>query len=392
MTSPTTGPLLKLVEALACHPYRKMVAVGMIVRNQSVDAEIEYLSNVLVFTGYATTGGQAADPERDLRVRAALARFEPVVRQIASRYPANPERPTAPPNFNRWLRAALDKTSSADSLRRQAWRIILELMSKHAYNQWEAISFLVVTARRILTVGVVDPDPVGEFIRELRFAPENQQAGIGILSYFSVILRQKLPDANATVSIRQEDDRVILTITHPDGRLDEIVELYSRYGMVVRGQSAPEDLLNDPSHIMALKQKLEIAQLELRQARELRLLERHYNDRRFADAATELAFFRNQLANELRGHAETRDHLLRLVRPALEKDLSPAMLQLLSSVFESILSRSEESLREQVTELKETSPDLLGKLHGFIFSNSIGGVIGNATYDWLRILWPILLK
>ena len=118
--------------------------------------------------------------------------------------------------------------------------------------------------------------PYSEILREIYFAPENRQAGIGILHYFSVILQQKYPGIDASVSIQQGRDRITMIIRHPDGRKDEIEKLFSDYGMVLSGELPPDSLLSDPIQLQGLKQKLEIASLELRQTKELLFIEKRY--------------------------------------------------------------------------------------------------------------------
>jgi hypothetical protein len=89
------------------------------------------------------------------------------------------------------------------------------------------------------------------------------------LSYFSHILSVKYPNQNIKVKIEQEGLLLRMIIDIPDGKPEIIEKTFTDYIMVISRQLPPESLLSDPFEVMALKNKLEIAELELRQAKEL---------------------------------------------------------------------------------------------------------------------------
>jgi hypothetical protein len=105
--------------------------------------------------------------------------------------------------------------------------------------------------------------------RSIEFPPEYWTAGTSILSYFSHILTVKYPDKNIKVRIEQEGLLLRMIIDTPTGEIETIEKTLDEYAMVFTGQLPPESFLNDPFEIMALKNKLEITKLELRQAKEL---------------------------------------------------------------------------------------------------------------------------
>lgn len=105
--------------------------------------------------------------------------------------------------------------------------------------------------------------------RSIEFPPEYWEAGTSILSYFSRVLGSKYPDRRIKVRIEQEGLRLRMLIDTPTGEREEIEKTLDQYGMVVAGKVAPEDFLDNPLEVMALKNKLEIARLEARQSKEL---------------------------------------------------------------------------------------------------------------------------
>jgi Leucine-rich repeat (LRR) protein len=105
--------------------------------------------------------------------------------------------------------------------------------------------------------------------RSIEFPPEYWTAGNSILSYFSHILSVKYPNQNIKVKIEQDGLLLRMIIDTPEGTTETIEQTFNDYVMVISRQLPPESLLTDPFEVMALKNKLEIAELELRQAKEL---------------------------------------------------------------------------------------------------------------------------
>jgi hypothetical protein len=105
--------------------------------------------------------------------------------------------------------------------------------------------------------------------RSIEFPSEYWEAGTSILSYFNRILNVKYPNKKIKVKIEQEGLILRMIIDTPNGQKEEIEKALDDYGKVVTGKLQPEDLLDDPFEVMALKNKLEIAELELRQTRKL---------------------------------------------------------------------------------------------------------------------------
>ncbi|MCP4023838.1 MAG: pentapeptide repeat-containing protein, partial [Desulfobacteraceae bacterium] len=86
-------------------------------------------------------------------------------------------------------------------------------------------------------VFIIDNQNDRDFInRSIEFPPEYKQAGISILNYFSEVLKTKYPDTNATVQIKQDGLKVIMTIDPGDGNKEIIEKALDEYGLVVRGQ------------------------------------------------------------------------------------------------------------------------------------------------------------
>jgi len=114
-------------------------------------------------------------------------------------------------------------------------------------------------------------DYVGKeaIVRSLEFAPEHREAGTSILTYFNHILRIQYPDVRVKVKIEQDGLILRMIINTPTGYKEVMEKTLEEYGMVVSGRLQAEHFLSDPFEVMALKNKLEIAHLELRQTRDL---------------------------------------------------------------------------------------------------------------------------
>ncbi len=110
--------------------------------------------------------------------------------------------------------------------------------------------------------------------RAINFDQENIQAGIGILNYFGEILRQKYEDKKAKVIIEQDGLKVRMAIETGDGEKETIERALEDYVTVVTGRRKMSGYLPKPMAELALKQKMELVNLELKHANVLHSIER----------------------------------------------------------------------------------------------------------------------
>jgi transcriptional regulator with XRE-family HTH domain len=155
-------------------------------------------------------------------------------------------------------------------------------------------------------------------IRSIEFPPEYWESGTSILSYFSRILRVKYPSNQIKVRIDQEDLMLRMTIDTPDGKREEIEKTLKEYGMVVTGKMQPETLLDDPFEVMALKNKLEIANLELRQTRNLLAVTTSNNQQRIESLEVQVG----KLHCIIEMGLQSRDRAFEVMEKMTEQDKS----------------------------------------------------------------------
>lgn len=105
--------------------------------------------------------------------------------------------------------------------------------------------------------------------RSIEFPPEYHQAGLGILSYFGTVLREKYPDHNCKVRIEQDGLRVRLVIESDNGNKEVIEKALQEYELVVRGERQPESVFENKARILELKNELRIAQVRIESQRDL---------------------------------------------------------------------------------------------------------------------------
>jgi hypothetical protein len=105
--------------------------------------------------------------------------------------------------------------------------------------------------------------------RSIEFPPEYHQAGLGILSYFGTVLREKYPDHNCKVRIEQDGLRVRLVIESENGDKEVIEKALQEYELVVRGEAPPELFFENAAQVLDLKNELRIAQVRIESQRDL---------------------------------------------------------------------------------------------------------------------------
>lgn len=116
--------------------------------------------------------------------------------------------------------------------------------------------------------------------RSIEFPPEYKQAGMSILSYFSEILNKKYPNERVTVRIEQEDLNIKMIIETEDGQKEKIEKELEQYGLVIAGVLSADQYCDKPLEAMALKQKLEMAAMEVKHTKELMYSERKQYENR----------------------------------------------------------------------------------------------------------------
>ncbi|MCP4156563.1 MAG: hypothetical protein GY757_53105 [bacterium] len=143
--------------------------------------------------------------------------------------------------------------------------------------------------------------------RSIEFSPEHHQAGVSILNYFATVLRKKYPYSKATVQIKQDGLKVTMIIDPVDGDSEVIEKTLDDYGLVVRGETTSEELFpNDPFEVMALKNKLEIAEMELRQTQRLHVTVDQVQHSRLQDHEDQIRWLRDMVGDSLRGKNTTQ--------------------------------------------------------------------------------------
>jgi len=105
--------------------------------------------------------------------------------------------------------------------------------------------------------------------RSIEFPPEYHQAGLGILSYFGTVLREKYPGHNAKVRIEQDGLRVRLVIESANGDKEVIEKALQEYELVVRGETAPEAFFDSKAKVLELRSELRIAQVRIEGQRDI---------------------------------------------------------------------------------------------------------------------------
>ena len=105
--------------------------------------------------------------------------------------------------------------------------------------------------------------------RCITFEPEYYQAGLGILSYFGTVLRDKYPDQNATVKIEQHDLTVRMTIETEDGNTETLEKALHEYELVLKGQISAEEFYLSPIKALELKNQLNLFKFQVESQREI---------------------------------------------------------------------------------------------------------------------------
>ncbi|WP_318494772.1 hypothetical protein [Photobacterium leiognathi] len=105
--------------------------------------------------------------------------------------------------------------------------------------------------------------------RAIEFPPEYHSAGLGILSYFGTVLREKYPEQEAKVKIEQDEFNVRMIIETKDGAREVIEKALQEYELVITGENPPESFYDDALKVIELKTELRVAYTKIEGQRDL---------------------------------------------------------------------------------------------------------------------------
>jgi hypothetical protein len=209
---------------------------------------------------------------------------------------------------------------------------------------------------------------IGNITRSIEFPPEYHQAGLNILNYFSTIINQRYPEIPVTVRIEQEGLKVRMSVQTPEGHHEIVEQTLQAYGLVVTGRMAPEELLENPYQVMALKHKLEMAAMELRHTRELLQSAERYNEQqqsRILSLEADITHLRQFIGSSLQHNQELTEMLQSLLN-SLRQQHDTAIYQALSTLKE-VLARGitptdEEVVKGALSTIKEKEPGVFRQM------------------------------
>ena len=232
---------------------------------------------------------------------------------------------------------------------------------------------------------------VGKIQRNIYFPPESKQAAISTLNYFSHILEIKYPDSNIGVSIEQINGRVSLIVTTAEGEEDRIEKELDDYGLVVAGKISPEEYLENPYEAIALKQKLELAALELRQTKELMMSERTMHGDRITSLEDQVNFLRKLLDQ---GQYE-KNSVIELLK-TVSTEISPVARAALQKLTEHIEIKGanvdDPEVIQQFSSAVKEDRSILRRIDKLLIEGAIQGATGNYVYSWIQAVINTLPK
>lgn len=223
--------------------------------------------------------------------------------------------------------------------------------------------------------------------RTIEFAPEFYQAGVGLLSYFGEVLRQKDPSTKAKVRIEQEGNTVRLHIVPPVGEAEIVEKQLEQFALVISEQASPETLFSNQAHIIQLKSQLEMARLQVQTAQEIKQITDGVNAQRFATLEKQVESLNVQLAAQLlqnnkvidlatqqasrheRMQAALLTHGQLLFKDMLEESRGNfQLLTAIQSLHQNLLSglttiEVEDQIKQALETVKQQKPGLLARIY-----------------------------
>ncbi|WP_252035643.1 MULTISPECIES: hypothetical protein [Vibrio] len=237
-------------------------------------------------------------------------------------------------------------------------------------------------------IEVIDSDKV--IRRTITFEPHQIQAGVGLLSYFSEVLKHKCSEANSKVSIEQDGEKVRLRIKSDAGTEQKVEALLNEYGEVLNGTRQPEQLMTDQVQLLSLQNKLDMAAMEVKHQQSVLALTKSNYDQRIFSLEEQIADLKHMLCESITSHRVAQDQVSKLIdkygsNSAVELEL----LGLAKKLDERAADVQKEELERIVKQLHMDNPKLAAEFLSLL-KGPLEGVAGNIIYSWLPQLGSII--
>jgi hypothetical protein len=244
-----------------------------------------------------------------------------------------------------------------------------------------------------LTVDIiVEEGGESRFSKSIEFPPEYQQAGLSILNYFSKIVEQKFKGIPVKIKIEQIGSIVSLTIQSPQGEIEKIEKTLEEYGQVVKGEMKAEDLLDDKLAVASLKNKLELADMEFRQAKAFHAITFDMQNSRIDSLENQVTKLHQIIGSGLESTANLTNSIKQLSKNTSSHDTVKKALDIISKTLAKGINKDDkEKVDIQLTTIAREEPGVFKQLLEMAKS-AISSAGGNMLYSWIIEVSKIMPK
>ncbi|EIA1797538.1 hypothetical protein RII69_003968 [Vibrio parahaemolyticus] len=253
----------------------------------------------------------------------------------------------------------------------------------------EGNSFLIMgCSYEYSDIEVIDSDTV--IRRTITFEPHQIQAGVGLLSYFSEVLKQKCSEANSKVSIEQDGETVRLKIKSDAGTEHKVEALLNEYGEVLNGTRQPELLMTDQVQLLSLQNKLDMAAMEVKHQQSILALTKSNYDHRIFSLEEQVADLKHMLSESITSHRIAQEQVSKLIdKYGSNSDVELELLGLAKKLDERVADVRKEELESIIKQLHTDNPKLAAEFLSLL-KGPLEGVVGNIIYSWLPQLGTLI--
>lgn len=265
-----------------------------------------------------------------------------------------------------------------------------ELHTVHISNIFKISQYLKINPVNLLRYfpedeTIFDIEDQSLIKRSIEFPPEYHSAGIAILQNFGSILRHKYPNTASTVLIKQEGLKVKMVITPPEGKIVEIEECLSLYGLVVKGERPVEDLLSEPLLIMELKTEIKMAQTRVELQKEHMTMLNQFHTKRISSLEEEVDWLRGYISDSLSARNNEIKNLLNVINT-----ININNNEIVNGIITAFEDKDADKLEKSMQELQSQEPKKYSMLKKFAIDTA-ANASGAALPSWVQFLLDSVL-
>nr|WP_321440075.1 hypothetical protein [uncultured Hyphomonas sp.] len=219
--------------------------------------------------------------------------------------------------------------------------------------------------------------------RTLEFRPEHKQAGISILNYFSEVLNKRYPENDAKIKISQKGNLVSLIVETTNGDVETIEAELQMYGEIIEGSQPLPGYFKNDLDTLELKNKLEIAKMEIRMTREMLEYSKTSSSERIDSLESQVKSLQKLIGSSIKVNHSLSNQIGRLIdSKSIPQEVAIELGRIQELAEGGLTEANEAEVKASIRSIQSKDESVLHKLANLSGAAAVGAS-GNLLATWI---------